>query len=238
MLDSLPYIPLFRDLKPAQIELLKPAFEPFLCPAETAIFEQGDPAEYLYLILKGRVAIRYKPYDTPPIVLTRLNEGDVFGWSAVIKSPKYTSSIISESSIEAIRIHRDELWKLVYNHPETGKAIIDRLVRIVSPRWQNAHEQIQAFLDSISEKDRITPMTTAETNAREVQIRHLVENISAYIEQFHGGTVEIVSFEEDTLKVKLGGACLNCPLLPSTLHGWVEGTVHQFFPGVKVVEAK
>ncbi len=81
-------------------------------------------------------------------------------------------------------------------------------------------------------------MTTPETHARETQLRRLLENLSAYIEQFHGGTVEFVSLEGNTLKVKLGGACLNCPLLPSTLHGWVEGTVHQFFPDVKVMEEK
>jgi Fe-S cluster biogenesis protein NfuA len=38
------------------------------------------------------------------------------------------------------------------------------------------------------------------------------------------------------LKVRLGGACLGCPLSPSTLHGWVEGTVRQFFPDIKSVE--
>lgn len=79
------------------------------------------------------------------------------------------------------------------------------------------------------------PMTTSEIPTREDQVRHLVENLSAYIEQFHGGTVEFVSLENDQLKVRLGGACLNCPLLPSTLHGWVEGTVHQFFPTIKVI---
>lgn len=78
-------------------------------------------------------------------------------------------------------------------------------------------------------------MNTTTSDTLETQVRHLVENISAYIEQFHGGTVEFVSLEDTTLKVRLGGACLNCPLLPSTLHGWVEGTVHQFFPDLKVV---
>lgn len=78
-------------------------------------------------------------------------------------------------------------------------------------------------------------MTTPEINTLEMQIRRLLDNISAYIEQFHGGTVEFVSLEGNELKVRLGGACLNCPLLPSTLHGWVEGTVHQFFPDIHVV---
>jgi Fe-S cluster biogenesis protein NfuA len=78
-----------------------------------------------------------------------------------------------------------------------------------------------------------TPMATS----KEQQILALVEQLSAYIEQFHGGSVEFVSYENETLKVRLGGACLGCPLSPATLHGWVEGTVRQFFPEVKKVEA-
>jgi Fe-S cluster biogenesis protein NfuA len=70
---------------------------------------------------------------------------------------------------------------------------------------------------------------------RETQLRGLIDKISAYVEQFHGGTVEFISFDGKKLKVRLGGACLNCPLLPSTLHGWVEGTIHQFFPDVEVI---
>ena len=69
----------------------------------------------------------------------------------------------------------------------------------------------------------------------EDRVRALLENISAYIEHFHGGSVEMVSLSDDELKVRLGGACLGCPLSPNTLHGWVEGTVRQFFPEIKRV---
>jgi len=70
----------------------------------------------------------------------------------------------------------------------------------------------------------------------EDRLRALIERLSAYIEQFHGGSVEFVSLEDSVLKVHLGGACLGCPLLPSTLHGWVEGTVRQFFPEISKIE--
>lgn len=72
-------------------------------------------------------------------------------------------------------------------------------------------------------------------HSREEQIKGLLEQVSAYIEQYHGGSVEFISLEENTLNVKVGGACLGCPLLPSTLKGWVEGTIHQFFPEIKVI---
>ncbi|MBE0409264.1 MAG: NifU family protein [Anaerolineales bacterium] len=72
----------------------------------------------------------------------------------------------------------------------------------------------------------------------EVQLRALLEQLSAYIEQYHGGSVEMVSLDGNVLTVRLGGACTGCPLSPSTLHGWVEGTVQQFFPQIECVESE
>ncbi|MGZ6347199.1 MAG: NifU family protein [Anaerolineales bacterium] len=71
----------------------------------------------------------------------------------------------------------------------------------------------------------------------EIQMKALVEQLSAYIETFHGGSAEYISFDGNILKVHLGGSCLGCPLSPATLHGWVEGTVRQFFPDIKSVES-
>lgn len=71
----------------------------------------------------------------------------------------------------------------------------------------------------------------------EDRLRALVENLSAYIEHFHGGSVELVSYQGDVVKVRLGGACLGCPLSPVTLHGWVEGTIKQFFPDAVIESA-
>ncbi len=148
MLETLPSIPLFQDIDPVQTALLKPLFEQFICPPDTVIIEQGAPATYLYLLIKGEVAIRYKPYDGPSITLTHLRDGDVFGWSAVVGSPDYTSSIVSETKVEAIRIRRNDLLKLSNNSPETGRVIMDRLARIVSPRWENTHAQVQSLLNA------------------------------------------------------------------------------------------
>ncbi len=69
------------------------------------------------------------------------------------------------------------------------------------------------------------------------QLQGLIEQLDAYINNYHGGSVELISFDGKVVKVKLGGACLGCPLSPVTLHGWVEGTVRQFFPEIERVEA-
>jgi Fe-S cluster biogenesis protein NfuA len=80
-------------------------------------------------------------------------------------------------------------------------------------------------------------MKEVTKNLRTEQMEHLIKSISAYIEQYHGGSAELISFEDDVVKVKLGGACTGCPLSTATLNGWVQGTIHQFFPEVSVEAA-
>lgn len=68
----------------------------------------------------------------------------------------------------------------------------------------------------------------------EERLRALIDNLSSYIEFYHGGSVSLVSFDGKTARVRLGGACEGCALSVITLRGWVEGTVHQFFPDIHV----
>lgn len=76
----------------------------------------------------------------------------------------------------------------------------------------------------------------APTFSEMEQLKGLVEQLDSYIAHYHGGSVEFVDFDGCTVKVRLGGACLGCPLTENTLHGWVEGTLRQFFPDIKRIE--
>jgi Fe-S cluster biogenesis protein NfuA len=80
-------------------------------------------------------------------------------------------------------------------------------------------------------------MANAPTYSKEDQMRGLIDQLDAYISQYHGGSVELVSFDGKNVRVRLGGACLGCPLSVNTLHGWIEGTLKQFFPEIESVDA-
>jgi len=124
--------------------------------------------------------------------------------------------------------------------------LLDKLAAVITDRWETRQQQIntllrqkvfQPKLEEIYSLEEVTTVENNESSEKIEQMKGLVEQLSAYIEHFHGGSVEFISFEGNSLKVKLGGACLGCPLSPATLHGWVEGTVKQFFPDIENVEA-
>jgi Fe-S cluster biogenesis protein NfuA len=71
----------------------------------------------------------------------------------------------------------------------------------------------------------------------EERLRGLIEQLSAYIEHYHQGWVIFEGYDGKVVRVRLGGACEKCELKAHTLHGWVEGTVRQFFPEIERVEA-
>jgi CRP-like cAMP-binding protein len=148
MFKQLEAVPLFRDIDNHILNLLEPLFEPFSCPGGAVIFEQGEPALYLYLILHGSVEMIYKPYDGPQITITYLAQGSIIGWSAVVGNATYTSGAICKQEVQAIRMTGRDLLKLCKEQPEAGRVILNRLADSVSSRWQDAREQIQILLNS------------------------------------------------------------------------------------------
>lgn len=145
-LKSVDHIPTFRDMNEEYISLLKPLFERYSCRSGNTVFQQGAEADYLYLIIQGRVQVSYKPYDGTPITVAHVEQDGLFGWSAVVGSRTYTSSVTAIEDLDTFRIHGNELRKLCVDHPDAGREILERLAGVVSSRWKNSHEQVKAIL--------------------------------------------------------------------------------------------
>ena len=128
------------------MELLQPLFEPYSCPAGTVVLRQGTPADHIYLIMKGKVEVSYKPYDGTPITVSMLEKNGLFGWSAVVGSSEYTSSATAIEDLDALRVRGSDLRRFCREHPEEGREILERLANAVSSRWKDAHEQVKSML--------------------------------------------------------------------------------------------
>jgi CRP/FNR family cyclic AMP-dependent transcriptional regulator len=245
IVDVMEELAFFEGLSTADIKLLMPYFNSQLYPASTIVFEQGDIAEFLYLVVKGEVLIRYKPDDGPMMIVTRVQPGGVFGWSAALGNVDYTSGAMCTTDCEVLQVRGKDLRSICEKHPGVGKVILDCLANVISERWQSRRTQVTSMLARGVRQPVSSPkgfkevgrMAETKPLSQEMQMKGLIEQLSAYIEHFHGGSVEFVAFNGKVLKVRLGGACLGCPLSPATLHGWVEGTVRQFFPDIEQVEA-
>ena len=145
MATAMSNIPLLSRLSPEALNLVEPLFEPCLCH-EGIIFEQGDPATYLYLVIEGSVNIIFKPYDGSKLTVTTVKSGEIFGWSAITGNTIYTSGAKCVEQCQALRIKGSALRDLCVQHPETGSILLDRLAESVSARWHNARSKVRDIL--------------------------------------------------------------------------------------------
>jgi len=145
-LEKYSQLAFFNGLSAADIQLLEPFFAPQTWVAGTAVFDQGDSAEYLYLVVRGEVAIRYKPDDGPVMTVTRVQPGGLFGWSAAMNNPTYTSGAVCALDSEVLRIRGTDLRTLCEKHPELGKVILDRLAGVIAERKQSQQGQVTSML--------------------------------------------------------------------------------------------
>ncbi len=137
---------LFHGLNPEQTQQVRSIFHPVFEPDGSLLFNQGDPADYLYLVLEGEVIIEYKPEDGPSIVVARVRSEGVVGWSSALGSPKYTSSAVCSRECQMLRVLGKDLRTLCENHPETGALVLERLAVVVAERIRNTHDQVRTLL--------------------------------------------------------------------------------------------
>lgn len=145
-LEKYTHLAFFSGLSIADIQLVVPLFAPQNWVAGTVVFDQGDCAEYLYLVVSGELTIRYKPDDGPIMNLTRIQPGGIFGWSAAMGNPTYTSGAVCTLDSEVLRIRGADLRMLCGKHPELGKVILDRLSAIIAERQRGQQSRVNTML--------------------------------------------------------------------------------------------
>lgn len=139
---------IFQGFTRHQLEQLDSAFEACLLPRDTHVFEQGQLSDYLYILTSGKVVIRYKPYDGPPLTVATIGPGGVFGWSAALGRLVYSSGALAAEDSQAYRIRKDRLADLCAENPETSAALLKRLAAVVNSKSDPARGEILRILEN------------------------------------------------------------------------------------------
>lgn len=140
-------LPMFRSgLRPDEIELLAAGFNEEDSPAGTVLFPQGSRADKLYVVLSGRLEIRFKPYDGEVLTVAVIQEGGVLGWSAALGRRTYTSSAVAIEDSRLLSIRGQVLRRLCESHPTTGVVILERLAEVIAERLRSTHEHVVEML--------------------------------------------------------------------------------------------
>ena len=70
----------------------------------------------------------------------------------------------------------------------------------------------------------------------EEKVKDIIESIRPNL-QSHGGDIELIAAEDNTVKVRLQGACQGCPGAKMTMKNGIERLLKENIPEVKEVIA-
>lgn len=137
---------ILNGLDRSQANLIRPILHPCDFKENETIFQQNQTASFLYILTSGEVVVRYKPYDGEELTIAHVSPEGVFGWSAALGRPTYTSSAYSTRNSQTVRIQVRQLQQFCGHNPELGMIVLDKLASGIAERLRSTHDEVLALL--------------------------------------------------------------------------------------------
>lgn len=127
---TIPPTPLFSSLDPGSLRsIVRKASVRHFQDGEK-IIREGEPGDSLFVLVEGEVRVYHE--GSPPIELTRLQEGAFFGEIAVLTRFTRTSTVEAATDVTVLEISTEVIGELIDEHPAVLKVLLkffrDRLV--------------------------------------------------------------------------------------------------------------
>jgi CRP-like cAMP-binding protein len=134
--------PYFAGIADESLKQLAMMAEEKVVPADCVMFREGDPANYLSIILKGEVDIQYMLGDEELRTVDTLTEGDLLMWSALVEPYKATATGMTTKETHLARIDAVRLRRLCQEDPALGYCLMTQVAKLLANRLENARVQL------------------------------------------------------------------------------------------------
>ena len=131
-------VPFFQGMTLEQLRVLANACEEEFFPAETRLFNEGDPGGVLYVIVSGRVGIEQEKRKGSFARLATVEAHSYLGEADFFENNCRTNSAIAIQDTLTLRLRREPVIALVRQYPDLSLELISAL----SVRLREANERI------------------------------------------------------------------------------------------------
>lgn len=137
-IEFLGTIPLFSSLPPDRLAKIAEFVEEKTYPPNTFLFHEGDPGDFLYLILSGEVSLIKEGIP----LKTLRQRGDCMGEMALIDQSPRSASLMALTELRSLRLSRDHFNRVLNENPPISL----ELLKVMSTRLrEDLHLQVDAI---------------------------------------------------------------------------------------------
>jgi CRP/FNR family transcriptional regulator len=116
-LKNLKKIDLFKNLSDDELKELEPYLVAVSYGKKETIFSEGEPPEWFYIVVKGKVKVTKLSHEGKEIILEVISPHDIFGGVAVLRNFPYPANAVAMEDSEVLKISRKNLMRLVDRFP-------------------------------------------------------------------------------------------------------------------------
>lgn len=111
-------------------------------PANTRIFNEGDPASHMLIIAQGEINIEFQLGSGELRIVDTMVEGDLLGWSALVEPYKMTANGTATKNTELVRFDAVKLRQLCEKDTTLGYHVMVQIAKLLAHRLEGASVQL------------------------------------------------------------------------------------------------
>jgi len=131
-----------KDFSWAQLQVLGQYFKPYQIAQGGHLFDEGDPAGAMGLIVRGSIAI-YKQDK----LLARLSAGRTYGEMSLIDNEPRSARAIAEQDSDLLVIDKAAFRKLAHDNPKLGFLLLWKIAYFLSQSLRRTTSQLMDALE-------------------------------------------------------------------------------------------
>jgi len=139
----------FAEFSREDIAILAGYMDVYRAQPGEIIITEGEGGDYMLLIVEGYVDILKKGVRQEQQHMTTVGPGMTLGEMSMIDGePRFATCIATEPTTFAV-LHRDDMAKIILDHPSLGSKILVKLVSMLSSRLRQTSARLLQYLEGV-----------------------------------------------------------------------------------------
>ena len=132
----------FAEFSREDISVLAGYMDVYRAQPGEIIIREGDGGDFMLLLIEGAVDILKKGMRGEQQHLTSTSPGMTLGEMSMIDGePRFATCIATEPTLFSV-LHRDDMAKIILDHPSLGSKILVKLVSMLSARLRHTSARL------------------------------------------------------------------------------------------------
>lgn len=136
---NLKKVAMFSILNESELREVEPYLLPVTYKKKDVIFSEGEPPEWLYIVVEGKIKLTKLSQDGKEIILEIMSPLDFFGGLAVLRGFPYPANAVVMEDSKFLRISRNNIMKVIDRFPNLMYCLAMQL----GDRMKESHETLK-----------------------------------------------------------------------------------------------